>query len=272
MSSKNSRKVVEDSFQTRSSWPRRRFSTAFSFSRGLDIKKRDLVDEGIPVVSYGQIHSKANTSVRLDEVLIRFADPASLTAEQVAKATLRKGDIVFADTSEDVAGAGNFVRYDELNSVCAGYHTLIARPEAGFDHPYYAYQMLSPAWKQQIHRQVQGVKVFSVTQRMLHQVYLLDPPLEDRDRIVAHLERQSKAIDATVTVLNEQLALLDQYKRQMISDAVCHGVQGEENTRSSGVDWIGDIPESWSTIRARYLFEIVKRIEPGFSGEVLMLL
>ena len=88
-------------------WPQRRFATAFSFGRGLDIKKRELVDEGVPVISYGQIHSKSNPSVRLDDSLLRFADPDLLTDKQIKKATLMRGDVVFADTSEDLDGAGN---------------------------------------------------------------------------------------------------------------------------------------------------------------------
>lgn len=39
----------------------------FSFGKGLPITKDDLVEEGIPVISYGQIHAKWNTGVTTHE-------------------------------------------------------------------------------------------------------------------------------------------------------------------------------------------------------------
>ena len=46
-------------------WDFLRMKNAFTFGKGLNITKADLVDEGIPVVSYGQIHSKNNTGVHM---------------------------------------------------------------------------------------------------------------------------------------------------------------------------------------------------------------
>ena len=41
-----------------STWKVSRFNHNFLFSRGLPITKQDLKDNGIPCVSYGEIHSK----------------------------------------------------------------------------------------------------------------------------------------------------------------------------------------------------------------------
>ena len=69
-----------------------------SYFKGLGITKEDLVDEGVPVISYGQIHSKTNDGMHLRRDLLRYI-PRTLT-EGNENCRLRRGDIVFADTSE----------------------------------------------------------------------------------------------------------------------------------------------------------------------------
>ena len=48
-----------------SDWELVRFSKVYEFHRGLDIRKQDLSDHGLPVISYGQIHAKDNPGVQL---------------------------------------------------------------------------------------------------------------------------------------------------------------------------------------------------------------
>ena len=43
-----------------------------SYFKGLGITKEDLVDEGVPVISYGQIHSKTNDGMHLRRDLLRY--------------------------------------------------------------------------------------------------------------------------------------------------------------------------------------------------------
>ena len=89
-----------------------------TFGKGLAIQKTDLTDAGIPVISYGQIHSKSNDGVHLAEELLRFV-PRRL-APMYSSAALRYGDVVYADTSEDIEGVGNAVLIDTKNEVYTG--------------------------------------------------------------------------------------------------------------------------------------------------------
>ena len=54
------------------SWDIVRLKALFDFGKGLHIIKENFVDEGLPVISYGQIHAKFNTGVNVDDRLLRF--------------------------------------------------------------------------------------------------------------------------------------------------------------------------------------------------------
>ena len=72
-------------------WDFLRMKNVFTFSKGLNITKADLVDEGMPVISYGQIHSKNNTGVHISNDLIRYVDESYL--ELGKSALVFEGDI-----------------------------------------------------------------------------------------------------------------------------------------------------------------------------------
>lgn len=192
------------------------FKTLFRFGKGLMITKDDLTETGESVISYGQIHSKTNSGIHLDPSLLRHV-PATLTVEN---SRLNRGDIVFADTSEDIPGCGNCVLIDTDEKVYAGYHTLIARATEKESSPYLAALFQSVPWRCQIWKKVNGVKVFSVTQKVFSGVTICIPPLEEQRKIVANLGAELMKIDRAVGAMRRQIELLREYRTRLISDAV----------------------------------------------------
>ena len=195
-----------------------------SYFKGLGITKEDLVDEGVPVISYGQIHSKTNDGMHLRRDLLRYI-PRTLT-EGNENCRLRRGDIVFADTSEDVDGAGNCILVDTDDEIYAGYHTLVARPKNPSCGVYLARLFQSVAWRSQIQSRICGIKVFSITRKILKGVSVLTPSEESQRQIVAYLDEKTAAIDARVEVLEKKLAAYRRLKTSVINRAVTRGVPG----------------------------------------------
>ncbi|MGS2664346.1 hypothetical protein ACU6QD_04945 [Corynebacterium glucuronolyticum] len=239
-------------------WTVDRFSMSFKFSRGLDIKKRDLEAAGIPVLSYGQIHAKHNPVVTISPDLVRFIPADKIGGGNLEDARLREGDLVFADTSEDVHGAGNFSRSDGSQMIHAGYHTLLARPRETYEHKYFAYLFSSEAWRHQIRRAVQGVKVYSITQGVFKHAQLLRPPVETQDAIVAFLDAKTAEIDVVVEKLRRQRALLERYKRELIAHTVTKGLNPESPMKDSEYEFIGAYPADWQN---RPLFDICDQVK-----------
>jgi type I restriction enzyme S subunit len=190
----------------------------FSFGRGLPIKKSDLKEEGVPVISYGQVHAKTNTGVGLNDTLIRFVDPIYHMTN--VQSLVHEGDFIFADTSEDHAGVGNCVYINTSDSIFAGYHTVILRTiEKGFSN-YLAYLFLTDTWRSQLRSRVNGVKVYSITQGILKQSTVLIPPSDVQKKIVDYLDGRCSDIDRLIESINSKISLLAEYRTSLISDVV----------------------------------------------------
>lgn len=201
-------------------WEIRRLRERFTFRKGLSITKADLVSSGIPVISYGQVHSKSNSGVALNDSLFKFIDKAYLTTMPIA--IVEKGDFIFADTSEDLAGCGNCAYIDSNETIFAGYHTIIMHfnRKHSNNNKYYAYLFKSPTWRCQVRKRVNAVKVYSITQQILKDMFVLIPSEEDQDEIVNYLDNLCHKIDVMIEKEKLSVEKLHDLKGTLISDVV----------------------------------------------------
>ena len=199
-------------------WQIQRIRESFSFRKGLSITKDNLEKTGIAVINYGQVHSKKNSGVGLNGELIRYVNESYLATNQ--SCLVEKGDFIFADTSEDVTGCGNCAYIDWDDTIFAGYHSIIAHPDGSTNSRYLAYLFKSPTWRYQIRKKVNGVKVYSITQKMLKDAFILVPPIDEQKEIIVLLDKVCSKVDAIIKKMEEKIANLQDLKKCLISDVV----------------------------------------------------
>lgn len=85
---------------------------------------------------------------------------------------------------------------------------------------------------------------------------VLVPPVETQRRISRVVDRETSEIDTLVTEKESMLALLEEKRAALISQAVTRGLNSKAPTKPSGLDWLGEIPAHWEIERAKNLFDI----------------
>lgn len=250
-------------------WQVKRLKELFSFGKGLPITKADLVDSGVAVISYGQIHAKSNTGTHLAKSLLRYVPKTFL--ETNPSAILGKGDIVLADTSEDLDGLGNAVLMDIDDTVFAGYHTIILHPSSADFSKYLSYLFQTDNWRSQLRANASGIKVFSVTQKMLRSCNIILPPKSIRDAITVYLDTQCAKIDEIIAQAKASIEDYKQWKASIIYETVTKGLDPNVEMKDSGIEWIGEVPADWTIIRVKNLLtEINDRSETGLEEPLSM--
>lgn len=199
-------------------WETKRMKDIFSFCKGLSITKEDLRETGVPVISYGQIHSKQNTGVSIADHLIRYVDYSYLETDK--KSLTRVHDFIFADTSEDLEGCGNCVYVDREMTLFAGYHTLLLKGKIEQDNKFLAYVFNTDFWRTQLRKNVCGVKLFSITQKNINAVFVSYPPLSEQQRIAAYLDKQTSSIDTRIALLEQKKEKYLILRKAVINEAV----------------------------------------------------
>lgn len=89
------------------------------------------------------------------------------------------------------------------------------------------------------------------------------PEYAEQERIAAFLDAECAEID---TVLEKTRASIEEYKKlkqAIITQAVTKGIRGDRPMKDSGIEWIGDIPESWEVSSVRYIGQLQNGISKG---------
>ena len=80
------------------------------------------------------------------------------------------------------------------------------------------------------------------------------PPLDEQKRIADFLDGKCAQIDEITKDLEEKIAKLETYKKELIKKSVTKGLNPNVSFKDSGIDWLGKIPSHWRLIPNKYLF------------------
>lgn len=97
----------------------------------------------------------------------------------------------------------------------------------------------------------------SMTQRDLGSQEIAVPPKKEQKAIADFIDKECARIDSIAADLEKQIALLQQYKKSLITETVTKGLDKSVPMKDSGVEWTSKIPCHWEIKRFKYLCEYI---------------
>jgi type I restriction enzyme S subunit len=71
------------------------------------------------------------------------------------------------------------------------------------------------------------------------------PPLKEQEQIVQYLDEKTTIIDKLISTKERKIELLKEQRTSLINEVITKGLDPNVKMKDSGVEWIGEIPESW---------------------------
>ncbi|MHB1621011.1 MAG: restriction endonuclease subunit S [Sulfuricella sp.] len=134
----------------------------------------------------------------------------------------------------------------------------VVKPKPSKFHPKFAYyHLISENARQYFEATATGVGYPAVGDKDFNRLDVFLPPLPEQQRIAAYLNASCAAIDAAVVAKRRQIETLDAINKTIITKAVTAGITASVELRSSGVEWIGDIPRHWKVEKLKYLTSLI---------------
>ncbi|MBZ4030720.1 restriction endonuclease subunit S [Ligilactobacillus salivarius] len=78
------------------------------------------------------------------------------------------------------------------------------------------------------------------------------PPKLEQQQIANFLDRKTTEIDGLIDKINTEIDTLKQYQSSVITQAVTKGLDPNVPMKDSGIEWIGEIPETWEVVKIKY--------------------
>ena len=104
---------------------------------------------------------------------------------------------------------------------------------------------------------------------MIGQILIAFMPIEEQHSIIEFLDAATSKIDLLVTEQVNLIELLKEKRQAVISQVVTKGLNPTVKMKASKAVWLDNIPDHWSEIKGRRLFEIKKRIVGELGFQVL---
>ena len=94
----------------------------------------------------------------------------------------------------------------------------------------------------------------------------LIPPLDEQAKIADYLDNGCASLDAMLSKTRSSIEEYKKLKQAVITQAVTKGVRGEREMKDSGVEWIGEIPTTYSICKLKYLLKNPLKYGANESG------
>ena len=78
------------------------------------------------------------------------------------------------------------------------------------------------------------------------------PPLSEQTAIVRYLDQADERIRRYISSRERLIELLEEYRQAVIHHAVTRGLDPDVRFKSSGVEWLGDVPEHWRVLPLKH--------------------
>lgn len=175
--------------------------------------------------------------------------------EYLSNSNLFGGEIILSN----IGSVGNVFQYTPMyeRSSLAPNAIMLNGTEC---NRYLYYWFLNPIANDELKRIGSHAVQLKFNKTQLKQMAIVYPPIEDQQKIAAHLDRKCTQIDALISNAQQQIENLKAYKQSIITEAVTKGLNPDVVMNDSGVEWIGNIPEHWKVAPIRALFRIKKDI------------
>ena len=117
--------------------------------------------------------------------------------------------------------------------------------------PYFAYYYIMVDNTKELLHMTKNLR-YSLNEEQFSSIKAPCPPLAEQERIAEFLDAKCAEVDALAGEIKEQIATLEEYKRSVITEAVTKGLDAAVPMKDSGIEWIGEIPQAWGTLRLKY--------------------
>ncbi|EDM42832.1 type I restriction-modification system, S subunit [unidentified eubacterium SCB49] len=79
------------------------------------------------------------------------------------------------------------------------------------------------------------------------------PTKKEQTAITNYLDKKTTEIDQLISEKEELVQLYQEEKTALINQAVTKGIKPDAKLKNSGIEWLGEIPEDWNSLRLKYL-------------------
>jgi type I restriction enzyme S subunit len=178
-------------------------------------KGADYFGSGFPFLSYGDVYKN-------EELPLSVSGLAQSTDDDRYHYSVEEADVLFTRTSETVEeiGIASTCMQTLNNSTFSGF-LIRFRPHKNILHKGFSkYYFRSQIHRAYFVKEMNLVTRASLSQDLLKNLPIVIPPIDEQLKVFDYLENETKRMDITVSKIEKEIELLQEYRTALISEVV----------------------------------------------------
>jgi len=144
---------------------------------------------------------------------------------------------------------------DKTGIITSAYVNII--PKENIRSKYFYYYFLLQDFNKYLFSQGTGIRT-TLTRSQFGALKIALPTPQEQTKIAAFLDFKLTKIDRFIRKKKQLIKLLNEQKAGVINQAVTKGLETNAKMKSSGTEWLGDIPEHWEIVKLTGLCSFVR--------------
>ncbi|OOW13192.1 restriction endonuclease subunit S [Acinetobacter sp. MF4640] len=120
------------------------------------------------------------------------------------------------------------------------------------------YYLVSGINVDQMNSVIHGSALKRMTINKINDLIFTFPDFYEQEKIANFLDHETAKIDSLIEKQQQLIQLLKEKRQAVISHAVTKGLNPNVPMKDSGVEWLGEVPEHWDIVQAKYIADITR--------------
>jgi type I restriction enzyme S subunit len=205
--------------------------------------------------------------IRQQALLADSSKKDSSNQNKTAYKLVRPGDIAY-NKMRAWQGAVGVSGYQGI--VSPAY--VVVRPRHDHTPRYFHYLLRTPAFAKEAERWSYGITSdqWSLRPEHFRMIYCSLPSRAEQCAIVRFLDYADQRIQCYIRIKKKLIVLLNEQKQAIIHRTVTRGLDLNVRLKSSGMEWLGDVPEHWKILRLKDAAAVQTGLTLGKNYQGLM--
>ena len=177
--------------------------------------------------------------------------------EQDPYIQLKNGDLLI--TKDGTIGKVALVQQLAINEKATlNSGVFVVRPlESNFLSGFYFWLLQSRVFTDFVDYNKTGSTIVHLYQDTFVNFSYASPKFKEQTQIAAFLDHETAKIDTLIDKQQQLIELLKEKRQAVISHAVTKGLDPDVPMKDSGVEWLGEIPQTWEMWKLAHAFEVI---------------
>lgn len=215
-------------------------------------------------VKFNAIYSNRNTKVSDREYaplsvtkkgIVPQLATAAKTNDNDNRKLVKSGDFVINSRSDRRGSCG----ISSLEGSVSLINTVLEPKNSQMEPLYFDFLFHTIQFADEFYKWGHGIvdDLWTTNWNDMKNITLILPTRSEQQLIADFLDHKTAEIDGLIDKINDEIDALQQYQSSVITQAVTKGLDPNVPMKDSGIEWIGEIPETWKTVKIKYLVKPV---------------